>query len=765
MIANSLRILFAAASLVTVCTSQTSYPGLVFATVQVQGQPFDLHVDLAVPSGNGPWPLVAWIHGGGWAGGSHSPIPSSTTRLLQRGYAVASIQYRLTGQAVWPAQLQDCKAAIRYLRANATNWSLDPDRFAVMGSSAGGHLVAALATTGDAGVVTNGSYTADLEGTVGAHATTSSRVQCAIDLYGPTAMLQATDYPTFDHDGPGSPESRLVGAALQDAPERWATVDPISFLSPDDPPLLAVHGTADGSVPFYMSEALHDAALAIGLDVEFEPLEGAGHGGPEFGQPSTIARIDAMLDSRLRDLPDVTVRIDASDATADESGDTATFTITRSGSTALPLSVRLWLAGEVEVTSDCAPLPLRCTIPAGQASIDVVLQPLQDTLVEGDERARLHIGSSRDYRIDSGAASAVATLSDDDDATGLPIVSVLPLDAAAAEAGGNPGAVRFVRTTPNTAALDVLYTIAGTARNGLDYQPLSGTVTIPAGANGRVVVVQPLQDGARETGETVVLRVAAAATYARGAARAAHVVIADDERTAALPTVAIVTKDIVAGENAGDGAFQLTRSLASPQPLLVQLVVEGTATGGIDYVSLPTQVTIAPGEHTVALPVQVLDDLFVEGIENVVVTIVPQSTYQLAVQPSAELWLSDDEAPPPPAATVTLDVGPLHVGRDGIATITGGSPAGIAAIWIGLAPGHLPLPSFGTVQLDPSQAAPFVVTALDGDGTAVQQLTVPPVPGLTGQAFWWQAVATVDNPPWLGLSNVVRREVIGDGGL
>lgn len=739
----------------------TTYPALVYGTVQVGGAPFDLLLDLVVPNGTGPWPLVVWVHGGGWLGGSRLPIPNSVTRLLPLGYAVASIDYRLSGQAIWPAQIQDCKAAIRFLRANAGSYGLDPDRIAVMGSSAGGHLVAALGVMGDVGAVHAGSYTVDLEGTVGPHAGTSSRVQCVLDLFGPTDMLWANDFPTFDHDSPTAPEGQLIGGAIQQNPEKWATVDPISFVTPDDALLLILHGTDDTTVPFHNGERLFLRAQAIGHDVAFLPVQDTGHGGPGFSTPAVNAVTDAFFARALRDLPDVVVGVAASDPVAAEGGDPATFVVSRTGSTAQPLAVRLWLAGDVEPGSDCERLPLVATIPAGQASTSLVLTPLQDALVEGDESAVLHVVPTDRYRVAHAASSATATLHDDEVAAGLPIVSLQQLDAVATEAPGNPGAVRVVRTGSTALPLDVDYTIAGTATNGADHVALTGVATIPAGSLAQPIVVLPLQDTQRETGETVVLRLAAAPHYALGAARTAHVVIADDDRTSPLPTVAVIGTDRSASEPGDDGAFTVTRTGATTAPLAVQVAVGGTAMPGMDYAAIGASVTIPAGAAFRRVPVAVLDDFAVEGPEDVTLTILPSSAYVRSAIASQQLWIGDDEAPAPTPAAVGLAVGPLGVGRTGVATVTGGAPGGIAVLWIALAPGWLPLAPFGTVQIDPAQAGPFVAGGLDAAGAVTLPIAIPATPSLAGFQSWWQAVATTASAPFLVLSDATRRVLSG----
>src|SRR5260221_4919549 len=155
--------------------------------------------------------------------------------MLDQGYAVASLNYRLSGEALFPAQIEDCKAAVRWLRAHAKEYSLDPEHFGAWGSSAGGHLVALLGPSGDV-----------KEFEKGPHLDQSSRVQAVCDYFGPTDFLQMDAHAIPDarlkHDLPNSPESRLIGGPIQENKDKVAKVNPITYVTPDDPPVLIVHG-------------------------------------------------------------------------------------------------------------------------------------------------------------------------------------------------------------------------------------------------------------------------------------------------------------------------------------------------------------------------------------------------------------------------------------------------------------------------------------------------------------------------------------------
>ncbi|HPF40154.1 MAG TPA: alpha/beta hydrolase [Phycisphaerae bacterium] len=259
------------------------------------GGTYELHTDIYwATAGTGPRPIVMWIHGGGWQSGSYQQFAQAARPLLARGIHVALTDYRLSHQAIFPAQIHDVKGLVRHLRANAATYNIDPDRIGAWGSSAGGHLTALLATSG--GV-------AEVEGVSGGNSVYSSRVQAAVDYFGPTDLLNmnldVTDPPGngIDHDAPTSPESKLIGfdgasegiGVLRENidnpappfPEKVALANlasPSMHASADDPQILIAHGLDDTSVPFHQSVRLYDALSPLGVDVTLRPVPGFGHG-------------------------------------------------------------------------------------------------------------------------------------------------------------------------------------------------------------------------------------------------------------------------------------------------------------------------------------------------------------------------------------------------------------------------------------------------------------------------------------------------------
>ncbi|HET9661343.1 MAG TPA: alpha/beta hydrolase [Thermomicrobiales bacterium] len=234
---------------------------------EADGAPLLLDLLAPSPRPRGRLPAVVWIHGGGWESGDKRGGFSEACgpMLAQAGYAVLSVNYRLSDAALFPAQLHDVKAAVRWVRANADELAVDPDRIGVWGHSAGGHLAALVGTTGDR---------PELEGASGS-AGVSSRVQAVIALSPPTDFLEIPDDWPFVE--PRRATEKLVGGPLEERAELVRMANPIAHIRPDAPPFLIVHGAADGVVPVEQGLALHDALAAAGVDTRIEVLPDADH--------------------------------------------------------------------------------------------------------------------------------------------------------------------------------------------------------------------------------------------------------------------------------------------------------------------------------------------------------------------------------------------------------------------------------------------------------------------------------------------------------
>jgi acetyl esterase/lipase len=241
-------------------------------------------LDLYLPEkANDPLPVIVWVHGGGWKDGNKDwrrAVP-----LVPKGYAVANINYRLSQDVVFPAQIEDSKAAIRWLRANARKYHLDPNHIGAWGPSAGGHLVALLGTT---------SGVKELEGT-GGNLDQSSRIQCVVDWFGPTDL--ATMGGRYDE--PDSSVARLIGGPVQKNKEKAAKASPVIYVAKDAAPFLIMHGDRDDVVPLEQSVKLAEALRRAGADVTLQVYTGAGHGGRAFSSPESWKMIEDFFARHL----------------------------------------------------------------------------------------------------------------------------------------------------------------------------------------------------------------------------------------------------------------------------------------------------------------------------------------------------------------------------------------------------------------------------------------------------------------------------------
>ena len=248
-------------------------------------QKLDLYLP-ARPSG----PLLVWIHGGGWRAGTKDNPPGLV--LVGGGVTVASVEYRFSQDAIFPAQIEDCKAAIRWLRAHAKEYGYDPKRVAVWGASAGGHLTALLAVTGQM---------RDFD--VGENLDQSSAVQCAVDLFGPS------DFPAYD---PSLPEpmvqrenansvlAQLLGGPVSQKLELAKRASPVTWVTKNAAPMLIMQGTKDPLVPVDQSQRLANKLKAAGAEVKLEIIEGAGHGTKEFWTAEKLKIIAEFLVDHLK---------------------------------------------------------------------------------------------------------------------------------------------------------------------------------------------------------------------------------------------------------------------------------------------------------------------------------------------------------------------------------------------------------------------------------------------------------------------------------
>ncbi len=226
-----------------------------------------------------PLPVILWIHGGGWVTGDKAGGPA--IQFATKGFAVASMNYRYSRHATFPAQLHDCKAAVRWLRANAKTYSLDPANIGAWGASAGGHLASMLG-------LTNGNEL--LEGVLG-NAAQSSSVKAVVDWFGPT------DFMTL---GSRDTRTQFLGGDALEHPDKANAASPIRYVTGQACPFYVVHGDQDPLVDYSQSDTFVKALEQAGVEVTFVTIAGARHGGSKFSRPDEIARIQAFFTKHLK---------------------------------------------------------------------------------------------------------------------------------------------------------------------------------------------------------------------------------------------------------------------------------------------------------------------------------------------------------------------------------------------------------------------------------------------------------------------------------
>ncbi|MDZ4402739.1 alpha/beta hydrolase [Prosthecobacter sp.] len=250
---------------------------------------WSLKLDLHRPQAVNP-PLIIYVHGGAWRAGSKSDVP--VAELLDHGFAIASVDYRLSTQSRFPAQIHDIKAAIRFLRANAARFQVNSEKIAIIGSSAGGHLAALVG-------VTNGHK--ELEGTIGENLDQSSDVSCIVSFYGASNLQSILGQSTEFGLTVRIPALKLLlGEVPEQKPELAKLASPVAHLDKGDPPLLLIHGDADPQMPVEQSREFAKACEAKKLPVTFITMPGSKHGGVEFYAPEMMSLVAKFLGEHLR---------------------------------------------------------------------------------------------------------------------------------------------------------------------------------------------------------------------------------------------------------------------------------------------------------------------------------------------------------------------------------------------------------------------------------------------------------------------------------
>lgn len=237
-------------------------------------------LDLYLPEKvEGRLPVILWVHGGGWITGDKAGGPA--IQFATKGYAVASMNYRYSQHATFPAQVHDCKAAVRWLRANSDAYSLDAEHIGAWGASAGGHLVAMLGLT---------AGNQQLEGDLG-HAEQSSAVQAVVDWFGPTDFLTL---------GARETRTQFLGGDAVEHPDKGNAASPMRFITPQAAPFFIAHGDEDPLVNYSQSSTFAAALEQAGVETTFVTILGGKHGGAKFSRPEEIARIEAFFNKHLK---------------------------------------------------------------------------------------------------------------------------------------------------------------------------------------------------------------------------------------------------------------------------------------------------------------------------------------------------------------------------------------------------------------------------------------------------------------------------------
>ncbi len=333
----------------------------------------------------------------------------------------------------------------------------------------------------------------------------------------------------------------------------------------------------------------------------------------------------------------------AAETIAGQPPNPGSFTISRTGDAGLPITVLYSITGTATNGTDYANLSNSVTLAAGQTSVTLPINIIDDTIAESTETIILTLGNGTGYTISPTNTAVIVNIADNDQ----PVVTVSASDPQAVEAGGEgvtDGAFTFSRTGPTTEALTVSYTLGGTATAGSDYTGANGTITIPVGQSSVTLPLLIADDSDYEGTETVILTVSDTAVYEVGQANTATVAIADND----LPTISLSVTDpnaaeVAPGETPNPGAIAITRTGITTEALTVNYTVSGTATNGGDYSSLGGAIVIPIGQSSVTVPISVLDDTVSESNETVTISLSSNTAYSLGSTTNGSVTITDND--------------------------------------------------------------------------------------------------------------------------
>lgn len=263
----------------------TLFTGIAFGTGGTTG----LKLDMAIPKeGEGPFPAIVCLHGGGWIGGERQQMRGTIEALARRGYVAVSPDYRLAPRDRFPAQIEDCKAAVRWLRANAETYRINPQRIGAFGFSAGAHLACLLGVTGKDD---------RLEGT-GSNAEQSSTVQAIVSFFGPTDFTR----PGWSNEVRQRHLVPFLGGTVEEKADVYRRASPLTYAGKNAPPFLFVHGTADDIVPIQQSEVMVEKLRQAGVSARLITVQGEGHGWgwSHEHRLTSLAHMMAFFDENLK---------------------------------------------------------------------------------------------------------------------------------------------------------------------------------------------------------------------------------------------------------------------------------------------------------------------------------------------------------------------------------------------------------------------------------------------------------------------------------
>ena len=382
------------------------------------------------------------------------------------------------------------------------------------------------------------------------------------------------------------------------------------------------------------------------LDLLLTPIDDASLEGPETATFNVIPTTSYVtqgptsatitIDDTDTALPVVSLLV--LDNQAGENGDSAQVAFRRTGSTAAALTVNFTLDAASTATngSDFPTLPASVTISSGASETIFTLTPTNDTLIEGSETALLQLSTSAAYLRHPTAQSASLQIYDDD----LPTVSMAATDATGSETSSDPLVFTVSRTGPTTAALQVEYSLGGTAHHGTDYAPLAGTLTIPTGQASAVINVYPLDDSIGEPAQTVIITLRSEPKYLISTASATGTITDND-----LPLVTLDVTDGDCSEASNSGTFRVLTTGTGSGNITVNYTVTGTATSGVDHVAMSGTVSVAKANGSANITLTPIQDALFEDAEFVTITLTANAAYVLAPESNATMAILDDDQP------------------------------------------------------------------------------------------------------------------------